>query len=177
MKQFTIFQIKDDAANSRYVKFTSYELLQDMGVKLSLDMYENIYEGQIEAEEGETIYETLEHIFMVLNIGRKPEGYKGHSLSVSDVVMMDGVYYYVDGMGFQEVNLGVEIKARKQAYTILIMNTDTLKRERKNFESQEEADAYYEKRKSSVELAFPEKPKWFSYKNEFGRMMHVQKMY
>ena len=33
-------------------------------------------------------------------MGQKPESYKGHSLSVSDIVVLDGVNYYVDSFGF-----------------------------------------------------------------------------
>jgi hypothetical protein len=105
MKHFSVFQIKDDAANARYIKFSGLELLERMGLRdqLSIDIYNKVYEGDI--EENGTTDGTLDNIFTTLNIGKKPEGYKGHSLSVSDVIKMDGKYYYVDDYGFEEVKL------------------------------------------------------------------------
>lgn len=62
-------------------------------------------------------------------------------------------------------------------YTILIFNESSMKRERKNFKTQEKADAYYESRKSKVTTLFPPKEKWFSYRNDWGNTIMVQKMY
>ena len=52
-----------------------------------------------------------------------------------------------------------------------------MRRVRKTFKTKDEADAYYEKRKQKVELAFPERERWFSYRNEWGNLTMVQKMY
>ena len=43
-----------------------------------------------------------EEIFRVFNID-KPADFKGHSLSVSDVVVLDGAAYYVDVYGFKRI--------------------------------------------------------------------------
>ncbi|MCR5123446.1 MAG: hypothetical protein K6B74_13620, partial [Ruminococcus sp.] len=43
-----------------------------------------------------------EEIFRVFNIDR-PADFKGHSLSVSDVVTLDGAAYYVDVYGFKRI--------------------------------------------------------------------------
>lgn len=43
-----------------------------------------------------------EEIFRVFNI-EKPADFKGHSLSVSDVVVLDGAAYYVDAYGFKRI--------------------------------------------------------------------------
>jgi len=53
-------------------------------------------------EEG--INDLLEYVFRIFNIGNKPENYHGHSLSVSDIVEIDGVKYYVDGFGFVKIS-------------------------------------------------------------------------
>ena len=45
----------------------------------------------------------LEELFHLFNVGAKPEGYKGHSLSTSDIVELDGVLYYVDSFGWREL--------------------------------------------------------------------------
>ena len=106
MKKYSIFQVKDDAANSRYVKFSSLDMVQSMGITLSLDMYENVYDGEI--EEREDAEATLNAIYMFLNIGKRPEDYRGHSLSMSDIILIDGHYYYVDDYGFTEIKFNVE---------------------------------------------------------------------
>jgi hypothetical protein len=46
--------------------------------------------------------EDAEDVFMALQ-GKKPEGYKGHSLSVSDIVKMDGKLLFCDSWGFTKV--------------------------------------------------------------------------
>ena len=50
----------------------------------------------------DTIGDKLEAVFVKFNLDR-PEDFKGHSLSVSDVVVMDNKAYYVDTVGFQQL--------------------------------------------------------------------------
>ena len=52
----------------------------------------------------ESISDLLEYIFSLFNIASKPESYVGHSLSISDIVELDGVRYYVDGIGFKKIS-------------------------------------------------------------------------
>lgn len=44
----------------------------------------------------------LEKVYRVFNI-EMPADFKGHSLSVSDVVVLDGAAYYVDVYGFKRI--------------------------------------------------------------------------
>ena len=54
-----------------------------------------------------------EEIFRVFNI-EKPADFKGHSLSISDVVVLDGMAYYVDVYGFKRIeNFKEETNAQK----------------------------------------------------------------
>lgn len=73
------------------------------GDKPEIGMYDLKYEGSVEKEEGVTVYGVLEHIYHVFNVS-KPEGFRGHSLSVSDVVELEGKYYFCDSIGFTEIN-------------------------------------------------------------------------
>lgn len=41
-------------------------------------------------------------IFYIFNM-MIPEGFNGHSLSVSDIIQIDDRYFYVDSFGFKEV--------------------------------------------------------------------------
>jgi len=83
--------------------FSSLEMVEHLGLKITRDLYEKVWEGEIEASGN--VYETLEQIFCQFNIGRKPEGYKGHSLSVSDIIQLDDKSYYCDSFGFEEIEL------------------------------------------------------------------------
>lgn len=65
----------------------------------TLSDYEVVYEGEI---EGTNVGEVLEDLFRIFNI-QQPQDFRGHSMSVSDVVCLDGKYYYTDHIGFAEV--------------------------------------------------------------------------
>ena len=66
--------------------------------------YEAVYAHGIRISEDVT--QTLENLYYIFNQAR-PEDFKGHSLSVSDIVALkrDGVvsYYYCDSVGFREI--------------------------------------------------------------------------
>ena len=111
MKKYQIYQIKDDAPNARYIKYSGLDFVKENDLcemegdlcKLDSDMYDKVYEGEVETNENEAYYVTLESLYMKFQ-GRKPEGYTGHSLSVSDVVVLEGTAYYVDNYGFQKID-------------------------------------------------------------------------
>ena len=67
--------------------------------------YEKVYDGEIEFDT--SIQTTLDNIFRKFNLCH-PNDFKGHSLSTSDVVVLDGVMYYCDSIGW------VDIKADKK---------------------------------------------------------------
>jgi uncharacterized protein YciU (UPF0263 family) len=101
--KYQILQVRDDAENSRYIMFSSLEMVEHLGLKITKDLYEKVWEGEI--EEANDVYVTLEQIFHQFNIGRKPEGFKGHSLSVSDIIKLEDKFYYCDSFGFEEIEL------------------------------------------------------------------------
>ena len=61
--------------------------------------YKFVYDGTI--EDGETI-SVLERLFEKFNIAH-PEDFKGHSLSVGDIVVLDGVAYVCNSFGWDKV--------------------------------------------------------------------------
>ena len=63
----------------------------------SLNHYKSVYSGVV---EGNDAYQVLEDLFYIFNCNH-PEDYKAHSLSVSDVVFLDGNYYYCDRFGWK----------------------------------------------------------------------------
>ena len=69
--------------------------------KFDINDYEIVYEGDIESKNS---YEALEKLFEIFNI-RHPEDFHGHSLSVSDVVELDGINYYCDNTGWVKLEV------------------------------------------------------------------------
>ena len=67
--------------------------------RFNFNDYELKYEGEIEVED---VNKTLEDLFTIFNINR-PQDFKGHSLSVSDIVELDGKYYYCDNVGWTDI--------------------------------------------------------------------------
>lgn len=64
--------------------------------------YHKVYEYDMVAVE-ESVEDFLETVFMCFNKDVKPEGYTGHSMSVGDIVEIDGVAYICANCGWNEV--------------------------------------------------------------------------
>lgn len=98
---FEIYQLKKSDDNI-YIRFEPLERLAELGQKPDFSSYDKIYEGNMSAVtvRGDTIGDKLEAIFVKFNLDR-PKDFKGHSLSVLDVVVMDDKAYYVDAVGFR----------------------------------------------------------------------------
>lgn len=73
--------------------------IPDLKEKLK-EYYKEVYRY----EEADSTNETalLEKIYMKFNIDH-PEDFKGHSLSVSDIVDLDGKLYYCDTYSWEEI--------------------------------------------------------------------------
>ena len=74
--------------------------------KFDISQYKKVYEGEVQEEKN--ILHTLESIFEKFNL-HHPSDFYGHSLSVSDVVVLDGVNYYCDSYGWINTETGEEI--------------------------------------------------------------------
>ena len=64
--------------------------------------YKKVYEGVIELKDGTDDERALDILFEIFNLNH-PEDYHGRSMSVSDVVELDGVRYYCDSMDWVKV--------------------------------------------------------------------------
>ena len=97
--QFGIYQL-NESPQARDVLFMNSDFLEMKGVAISRENYNLIYTAPL--EEGMT----LEEIFRRFNIER-PEDFRGHSLSVSDVVVLhqdgENSCHFVDAIGYKEV--------------------------------------------------------------------------
>ena len=102
---YKILQIPRDRLKEMVEKehycYLDYEMAKQNG--FSVKNYKVIYEGQIEKQEG-PIENTLEDLFVLFNESDdRPTDFKGHSLSVGDLVELDGKTYFVDFVGYSEV--------------------------------------------------------------------------
>lgn len=99
------FQIYQLPSGEKYhgVRFEGLDRLKAEDVQLNKDDYELVYEGIVGEFRGNA---TLEGIFTQFNTNH-PEDFRGHSLSVSDVIVisMDDkvTAYYCDSFGFTEM--------------------------------------------------------------------------
>ena len=96
---FSIYQLKD-GEETRDFRFEPYDRLQAAGLAVERGNYELIYTAPLTAGT------SLDDIFTRFNIDH-PKDYKGHSLSVSDVVVLhqngQDTAHYVDRAGYKEV--------------------------------------------------------------------------
>ena len=96
---FSIYQLKQ-GDETRDFRFEPYDRLQAAGNVVDKTNYELVYSAEL------TPGTSLEDIYTRFNIDH-PKDFKGHSLSVSDVVVLhqDGqdAAHFVDSVGFREV--------------------------------------------------------------------------
>ena len=99
--KYEIWQVREQYIE-RY-GFMRYDLLTKIR-SFSKDNYYKVYSGtyEIDSCKAEPVF-VLDEIFEMFNVAR-PVDFKGHSLSVSDVVVLDGVAYYCDSFGWKEVS-------------------------------------------------------------------------
>lgn len=97
---FSIYQLKH-GDETRYLRFEPYDRLQAAGNVVDKANYELVYSADLTPDM------TLESIYDRFNIDH-PKDFKGHSLSISDVVVLhqngqDAAHYVDRGAGFRQV--------------------------------------------------------------------------
>ena len=95
---YEILQIKDGSDGEHY-RFWGMNYVQKKGLQINVGDYESKYQGELKPGE------TLDTLYERFNLYR-PEDFTGHSLSVSDVIVLksggDKKAFYVDYVGFSE---------------------------------------------------------------------------
>lgn len=100
MKQYKIYQLPIE----NNAKFMALEFVTEHNIMPTLNDYECVYECELDPRGHETdVYKVLDNIFRIFNINH-PEDFHGHSLSVSDVVEIDGEFYYCDDFGWEKLD-------------------------------------------------------------------------
>ena len=114
---FDIYQLKNNET-TRDFRFERMEFLKKKGIAVDKENYDLIYHAPLDKKD------TLDSIYERFNLYH-PADFRGHSLSVSDVVVFhkDGVdtAYYVDSYGFTEVPEFLQVQIKEQLIT---MQTD-----------------------------------------------------
>ncbi len=102
--RFYLFQLKDDDEKARRLMFVNTGYLKKIGMPVQGNHYRMVYSDDMAPKASTS--ETLESIYERFNL-HHPDDFRGHSLSVSDVVVLreDGrdQAYYVDSFGFTQV--------------------------------------------------------------------------
>ena len=103
---YLILQLKDEQETAD-VRFESFARLEQMGKTPNPDHYEAVYFANTPAYfYSMSNAEALEELYLTFNL-KHPADFRGHSLSVSDVVVLNREgqvrAFYVDRIGFKEL--------------------------------------------------------------------------
>ncbi|MDD7249825.1 MAG: YodL domain-containing protein [Oscillospiraceae bacterium] len=100
---FAIYQLRDND-DTVQLHYMNSEYLEKKGLSIQKENYAAVYAGDLD-RKGDT-QDKLNELYETFNI-RRPEVFRGHSLSVSDIVALkqNGVVscHYVDSWGFKEL--------------------------------------------------------------------------
>lgn len=87
-----VYQADIEAEN----KFMDYEFTNRVCGGVNKDDYHLVFDGHIKAFD-------LEDAWVIFNSVARPEGFTGHSLSVSDILVTEDGAFYVDSVGFRKI--------------------------------------------------------------------------
>lgn len=110
MINYSIYQLNDKESN-HFLRFEPIKRLKNGIADIKAENYEKVYEGKyadFDMQDNEKVISAVEKIFMKFNSDElMPSDFKGHSLSVSDIVVFenDGFSkaYYIDRVGIKEI--------------------------------------------------------------------------
>ena len=98
--RYVIYQVRADVPFA----FLNWKLANNMA-DWSFKPYRSVQNGYEEAADDMNL---LGYLFETFNINR-PEGYRAHSMSVSDVIFVEDIeankkkYYYCDSIGWKDI--------------------------------------------------------------------------
>lgn len=111
-----LYQIDPEKDTQRHA-FLNHESIDG---KIDAASYERVFDGEIPCTD-------LEEVYALFNIN-KPDGYVGHSMSVSDVVeIVDGTekvkpgFYFCDTFGFKGVDFDPELVTEKSPFITVVL--------------------------------------------------------
>ena len=103
---FAIYQLREHES-THDLRFLPMSQLQAAGLTVERANYEVVYVGRLKTASDKAIHELLEDIYYRFNM-EHPEDFYGHSLSVSDVVVLKvggmTTVHFVDSYDWQELH-------------------------------------------------------------------------
>lgn len=149
---FEIYQLDEQNEKAREYLFEGFEAWKEGGLPVSADLYKHIYKGSFEPG-----LSSLDDIYEKFNIAH-PEDYKGHSLSVSDIIVVHkngkDDAFFVDSFGFKEIDDFFRKPERAVSFTVAeVSEYHDLGNFHDNIESAEEAVKLFEQMLSDSSLS------------------------
>ena len=101
-----ILQLDENIDNVENILFRDYNFVKSQYLNRNdlLKLYKIVYEiedyNPVIKDAGDQVI--CDDIFVQFNL-KRPEDFRGHSLSMSDIIQLDDKYYYVDAIGFVEI--------------------------------------------------------------------------
>lgn len=99
-RAYKIFQLdltKPEAIQIIFRPLSKATAYIEQGFQLAYDL---LYSGEVTCGKDWSDGQVLERLFRIFNFDH-PADYKGHSLSISDIICLDGVkFYYCEPVGF-----------------------------------------------------------------------------
>ena len=126
--EIRIYQINSDRDTDGY-KFMGMDWVKKHWGEQGVDseIYDKVYDGSIDGS-------TLEDVFCIFNFSR-PVGFKGHSLSVSDIVEViqssetEPGFYFCDSIGFQKVEFDTSrVPDKEETIRVVLLEPGKLAR-------------------------------------------------
>ena len=120
--KYKLYQINEDR-DSEHRCFLGLEYITNKGLSPLVDpsIYDQVYSGEAAG--------TLEDLFRTFNVAH-PHDFQGHSMSVSDVVVVEGAdglpdgAYFCDSVGFKPVDFPIcEVPPKKETMTVVMLHS------------------------------------------------------
>lgn len=101
--KFEIFQIIDSEKDTNRIRFESYERTIKWAGKFDPTIYDRVHGGIVNAGDA-SLEGVVERIYMESNTGKfRMTHPRGHTLSMSDVVVVDGTAFFIDDIGVRDI--------------------------------------------------------------------------
>ena len=114
---YEIYQL-DEMQPTIEFRYTDMETALKHGFQVKRKYYNKVYEGDLPAEEQDTVEDMLDAISIDLSIGELPEGYRGKEMMTGDVIVLsvDGEMqaYYLDDLGYVPVEDFFDIQLQRE---------------------------------------------------------------
>lgn len=125
---FGIYQLRDDVMERHDLAFASMDFLRKHDMEVNAENYELVYATPLSALDSKDTAQLLEQVFERFNIDR-PEDFAGHSLSMSDVVLLhrdgENTSHYTDRIGFEEIPDFAKEREKMQSKKQVIQSKST----------------------------------------------------